>query len=82
MRALDKARKEKTALDMSQHRKFINRKQELNEELSRIEEKVSKLLSRKNKAIIEMKSSLQDLQQKNQGFEEQLDEYRHKKLCS
>ena len=65
---------------MLHYKTLTSRKAELNEEFSRIEDKISVLLSRKNKAILDMRGTLQDLQTKNRDFEQQLDEFRQKKL--
>jgi predicted nucleic acid-binding Zn-ribbon protein len=77
---LEKSRNDKAAQDMLHYKQMTSRKSELSEEFSRIEDKISMLLSRKNKAIVDMRNTLQDLQTKNRDFEQQLDEFRHKKL--
>jgi len=77
---LAKTQNEKAAQDMLHYKKITSRKSELHDEFSRIEDKISALLSRKNNAIKEMRNTLQDLQTRNREFEQQLDEYRQKKI--
>ena len=65
---------------MSHYKKLTTRTSELQKEYSLVEEKISLLLSRKNKAIVDMRNMLQELQDKNNDLEEQLDEYRRKRI--
>lgn len=79
---LEKTRKQKAAQDMAHYKALTARKAELGDDFARVEDKISQLLSRKNRAIADMRKTLQELQTKNREFEQELDEFRNKKIGS
>jgi len=69
-------------MNQQQQMEITNKKQEMADEIRRIEDKISTLLRARDAAIGDMRKVLSDLRHNNVTLEEALDEYRTKKIAS